>query len=166
MEVKNIALELLKQIKEVCFQLNSEDYNRPLAILSNSSIGAHNRHSIEFFQMLEKGFKEGVISYDNRLHDRSLESDPKKAIEAIDNICFFLENCHDSELTLEVNYPQSMVSTSIPTTLKREIVYNIEHLVHHMAIVKIGIKENFPSIFLNQSFGVAQSTIAFQSLSS
>lgn len=162
MEIKNIAIELLEQVKEICSSLNTEEYAQPLLILGNTSLGAHNRHCIEFFQMLMHGNSSGIISYDNRKHDKEIEINPQYALETINDICKFLNSAADTDLLLEVDYPQSGVSTTVETTLKREIIYNIEHLVHHMAIVKIGIKVNFPQLKLKSSFGIAQSTIAFQ----
>lgn len=162
MEVKKIAIELLNQITEICLELKHEEYAKPLDVLSKSSLGAHNRHCIEFFQMLITGNDTGIVSYDNRKHDKEIENDPNYAITCIKQVITFLEQVDDVNLLLEAEYPQSGISTTVPTSLKREIIYNIEHLVHHMALIKIGIRENFPSIVLNPSFGIAQSTIAFQ----
>jgi hypothetical protein len=46
--------------------------------------------------------------------------------------------------------------------MARELVYNIEHVVHHMALVKIGLKELLPDLDLPDDFGVAVSTIRYQ----
>ena len=162
MEIKRIAIELLEQIKEFSINLSDEQYSCPLEVLGGSSLGAHNRHCIEFFQMLELGSKSGIISYDNRKHDKNIETNINYAIQTINGICDFLNHSNDGEFLLEVEYPQSNLSTTVNTSLKREIIYNIEHLVHHMALIKIGISANYPHIKLNSSFGIAQSTIAFQ----
>ena len=45
------------------------------------------------------------------------------------------------------------------SNLDRELVYNIEHAIHHMALIKIGIKEVAPQLQLPEGFGVANSTI-------
>jgi len=50
----------------------------------------------------------------------------------------------------------------IDTTSTRELVYNIEHAVHHMAIMKIGVREIASYIKLDPDFGIAASTIRYK----
>ena len=47
----------------------------------------------------------------------------------------------------------------VESTLERELVYNIEHAVHHMAMIKIGLRQIAPEILIDKNFGVAQSTV-------
>lgn len=163
MEVKNLAIDLLLQLKDIALNLNSEEYSRPLPILGNSSVGAHNRHSIEFIQMLILGIETGSVSYDNRKHDKKIELNSVYAVSIIEKICFQLHELSENKtLKLDVNYELSNIKTTIDTTLERELIYNIEHLVHHMAIIKIGIIENFKAIELQPGFGIAQSTIVYK----
>ena len=49
----------------------------------------------------------------------------------------------------------------ISTSFKRELMYGIDHAIHHLAIVKIGIKYAFPFIKLNPELGIATSTLKF-----
>lgn len=50
----------------------------------------------------------------------------------------------------------------IPTSLERELMYNIEHTIHHLALIKVGLKLVYPDLDLPNHFGVAPSTIKFQ----
>jgi hypothetical protein len=69
----------------------------------------------------------------------------------------------ERNLKLEVNYNIEQDETEVlETTAKRELVYNIEHAVHHMALMKIGIKEVASYVDLKKGFGVAASTIRYQ----
>jgi hypothetical protein len=66
-------------------------------------------------------------------------------------------------LKLEVGYkPDSEETMVIATNYLRELTYNIEHAVHHMAIMKIGIREVAGYINLPIDFGVAVSTIRYK----
>lgn len=49
----------------------------------------------------------------------------------------------------------------ITTNLYRELIYNLEHAVHHMAIMKIAMPEIAPYIVLPPDFGIALSTIQY-----
>lgn len=164
MKVKNLAVDLLLQLKNVALSLNEIEYSNSLSILGNSSIGAHIRHSLEFIQMLLLGIETGEVSYDNRKHDKQIESNPLYASMEIDTISEKLESISENiKLRLKVEYKLSNIETVIDSTLERELIYNIEHIVHHMAIIKIGLKQHFPNIELSPEFGIAQSTIVFQS---
>jgi len=48
------------------------------------------------------------------------------------------------------------------TGLEGELVYNIEHAIHHMAIIRIAVEKELPSIKLDKYFGLACSTIRFR----
>jgi hypothetical protein len=41
-------------------------------------------------------------------------------------------------------------------------LYNIEHNVHHLAIIKIAMKQAFPEIKTAENLGVAASTLEFK----
>jgi len=158
--LNSVEIDLLNQLKEVCAGLNDSDYSKKLDVLSGSSIGAHIRHCIEFVDCMLSGFEKGVICYDSRKHELRLESETKYAIERISYLNAQLGAIESNDdVLLNINYPCSEVSCSMTTNVYREIVYNIEHIVHHMALIKVGIRENFKHFSLPQNFGVAQSTV-------
>jgi hypothetical protein len=66
-------------------------------------------------------------------------------------------------LKLEAGYDLGKeVFVTIDTNATRELVYNIEHAVHHMAIIKIGVREIATYIDLPTDFGIAASTIRYK----
>lgn len=119
------------------------------------------RHTLEFFICFEHGFEKGLINYDKRAHDKLIETDKFLAMAAIQRIQDFVsKNQEYRPLKLEVGYDLSKEDfVLVDTNYTRELVYNIEHAVHHMAIMKIGIREVAPYITLAPDFGIAASTI-------
>lgn len=164
MNLNEACKGILMQLGAVIRELNEEDFYKPISSLNNSTIGQHIRHTLEFFTCLIENFDKGIINYDNRDHDKVIESDPTVALGVINNIINFLEiPVNNKELILEANYNlDNTIITPIKTNLSRELAYNIEHAIHHMAIIKIGIKEIAPYIELPSHFGVAVSTIKYQ----
>jgi len=157
------AHTILDQLSDAIKQLTDDEFTAPSRTLSGSSIGQHLRHTIEFFVCLEQGLKDGLINYDKRGHDKLIETDRELALEAINRISLFVENqTTDKALILEGGYRGANETTSVDTSYFREVMYNIEHSVHHMAIMKIGIKEVADRIALPTDFGVAASTIRFR----
>ena len=51
--------------------------------------------------------------------------------------------------------------TRFHTNYYREVAYNLEHTIHHMALIKVGICE-FTDILVPEGFGVAASTIKYR----
>lgn len=164
MQLFKATLQILDQLESTVKQIRSEDFYKSSATLSGSTIGQHLRHTLEFFICLASGFEQGVINYDKRDHDKLIESDKFIALAAIGRIKeFIISNPKDKELVLEVGYERhSDECISIPTNFYRELTYNIEHAVHHMAIMKIGVRELAPYVQLNEHFGIAISTVRYK----
>jgi hypothetical protein len=152
---------ILDQLQEVVSQITAADFSKPSPALSHSSVGQHLRHTIEFFLCLENGFRDGVVNYDKRAHDKLIENDKFIALNAIRKVReFVVATTNDSELLLEVSYDGHAGNfVAVQTNYFRELVYNIEHAVHHMALIKIAIREVAGYVQLPDEFGVAVSTI-------
>ncbi len=163
MNLKEACSNILSQLIDLVDQINQGDFVKPAETLSQSTIGQHLRHTLEFFICFEQGFGDGIINYDKRAHDKLIESDKFLALAAIGRIADFIHNLNDRPLKLEVGYDlKKETFLTIDTTATRELVYNIEHAVHHMAIMKIGIKEIASYIKLAPDFGIAASTVRYK----
>ena len=164
MNLNLVSITILEQLENLVVQITETDFSKPIATLSNSTLGQHLRHTLEFFVCLQTGVESGVINYDKRAHDKLLESDKFIALSAIGKMKEFVRSRkEDCSLRLEVGYdPASDNFITIDTTYSRELVYNIEHAVHHMALIKIGVNEAAKYIKLPSDFGIAASTIRYR----
>jgi uncharacterized damage-inducible protein DinB len=155
---------ILDQLEDVIRQFSHVEFTRPSKTLSGSSIGQHLRHTLEFFFCLENGYGKGTVNYDKRAHDKRIEIDKEVAQLAIERIRkFIIRQVEDKPLLLEVGYDLgSNENVSVQTNYFRELTYNIEHAVHHMAIMKIGICELAPHVSIPIDFGVAASTLRYR----
>lgn len=164
MQLSHASNTILTQLADVVSAIEEKDFVKPSATLSNSTVGQHLRHTLEFFFCLEQGFEKGVVNYDKRAHDKLIESDKFIALAAIDRIKQFIANQKSNKtLTLEVGYERDSENCfAIDTNYLRELTYNIEHAVHHMAIMKIGIREVADYINIPADFGIAVSTIRYK----
>ena len=164
MNLNKACCNILLQLTDLVNQITEQDFIKPVDTLGNSTIGQHLRHTLEFFICLEQGFEKGLINYDKRAHDKLIESDKFIALSVLNKVSAFINSQPtDKELKLEAGYDLDKEEfVTISTNLMRELVYNIEHAVHHMAIMKIGIREVAPYVKLSRDFGVAASTIRYQ----
>jgi uncharacterized damage-inducible protein DinB len=167
MNLNGVCINILDQLADLVSGIKEHDFTKPSEALSHSTIGQHLRHTLEFFICFEQGFQTGVINYDKRAHDKLIESDKFIAHAMISRIRDFIKTLNeDKALKLEVCYDLNKEEfIEIDTTITRELVYNIEHAVHHMAIMKIGIREVSPYIALPKDFGIAASTIRYKEAS-
>lgn len=153
-ETKAVLLQLAHSIQE----LTMDEYTAAIPLLSNASIGEHTRHIIELFHQLFAGYENGVINYDNRKRDLRLQENIDFALESIASIIASL-NKSDKELTLVSLYNKE--TNSISSSYIRELMYNLEHCIHHQAIVKIGLV-HFHQHVIDENFGVAKSTVEYR----
>jgi len=164
MEIKKAVDNVLSQLQDVVGQVNDSDFRKPVDILGGATLGQHIRHTLEFFICLMEGHKSGIVNYENRSHDSQIENDKILTMDLLGRIKdFVLASPNDKSFILEASYdPFSSQNDHVETTYRRELVYNIEHTIHHMAIIKIGIKAICPYINLPESFGVAVSTLKYK----
>ncbi len=164
MQLTDACSSILDQLSDIIQQLKEADFARPSAALNKSTIGQHARHTLEFFFCLEQGFQKGIVNYDKREHDKLIETDKFIALNAIERIReFILSHRADQSLKLEVGYERHRETwMTIETNYYRELSYNIEHAVHHMAIMKIGLREVAPYVTVPPDFGIAISTLRHQ----
>lgn len=164
MNVIETAVQVLEDLKSAIKQLTAQQYSQQIPLLYNASVGQHSRHIIEFFQCLEAQLRNGSICYDLRQRQLSIEQSPEVAIAAIGTTVAWLRSAPaDCTLQLWVNHEldKDDAHNQIASSLIRELVFNVEHAIHHMAIIKIGLKLQSPEVELPEHFGVAPSTIRY-----
>lgn len=164
MQLQQISVDILKQLIAISDQLRDEDFRQPLDILSKNSIGKHIRHIIEFYDLMMVGSASGSVDYDKRSHDKVLEENRILAIEKMNALALEIASVEeDKAITMTANYSlKEYAPLNISTTLFRELQYNIEHAVHHMAIIKIALISSFSAVTIPANFGIAHSTIKYQ----
>lgn len=156
----NVYTAVVRQISDLLKQLKPNEYSQSLTVLNGSSIGQHTRHVVEFYQCLLKGIRGGVVDYDARERNLMFENDlyfTINCLQEIENSIETIKNPNEP-LLLAVSYCSDNQSF-IETNFMREMVYLVEHSIHHYALIRIGLQENFPNIFIPKNFGVAYSTV-------
>ncbi len=137
-------------------QCDHGQYSMPL--LSGSSIGEHIRHIVDFFQCIASAIPQSTVNYDLRERDRQIETNKDFALSFLyDLIQLFNKPNVPIQLVIGKHASENII---VESNLFREIAYNIEHAIHHMAIIKIGLHSL--NIEVDKHFGVASSTIKYR----
>jgi len=173
MYIKTQIQNLVAQIWSLLESLANEQYSQPVRVLSDATIGQHTRHITEFYQELFSGYDQGVIDYDNRKRSQAIESDRLFAMQKLREISEKLARPNkELWLTADVGTLEESIEASllrkggaekarIRTNYDRELVYNLEHTVHHMALLRIAVSA-LTDLALPEGFGVALSTQKFR----
>ena len=161
MQLQQAIQSVFVQISESLEQLTCEQYCQPSKILFGATIGQHVRHIIELFICLDNGYSTGVVNYEKRKRDYTIETNKEFAASLLKSIYLTLDKTN-KDLVLEASFDDNTADCiSIDTNYYREIAYNLEHTVHHMALIRVGITE-VSNIEVPTSFGVASSTIKYR----
>ncbi len=162
----NNAISVLNDAKSYLQQVSGDAYCQPLPVLSGSTVGQHTRHFIELFQCLfetldaAQAGKATVVNYDQRRRDRRIETNSQHALMVVESLMERLQRLSfTDDIYLEFMDYEMGGSTLLPTSVERELFYNIEHTIHHFALIKIGLRVVEPCMELPPNFGIAPSTV-------
>ena len=165
-KTQDLALEMglgnmLRDFYDVCNRVPRDIYNT--AQNNNSSIGAHMRHSLEFIQIIVEQAESGTIDYESRIRNTIYESDPEAAKIGFAKIIQQLTSLIDdmgANKVVEVMETPGFGIEKIPvaSSLGREVLFGIQHSIHHFAVVKILAANN--DIEFSKDFGVTSATQA------
>jgi hypothetical protein len=160
-KLSQYTVDLLKQIERLLEQLSDQTFIQVIPELSGATIGQHARHVLEFYLELETGYYTGKVNYDARKRDRRIESERMFAISVLRSVSGQLEK-EDKELRIITDYSRSGGDLlTICTNYNRELIYNLEHTVHHMALMRVGVQLISP-VILPDDFGIAVSTLKYK----
>ena len=157
--------EVLHQGLELLETLSDEDYTAPSSGPFDASVGEHYRHVLEHFTTLADSMAFGIVDYDARERDRSVERNRSYAIEQTLAIlrrfeslpeCVLGAQCH---VLYQLGYGE-VHQLSVSSSVAREIVFAVSHAVHHFALIRVLCAEH--GVMLDDSFGIAPSTLAYR----
>jgi hypothetical protein len=124
----------------------------------NASLGQHTRHVIEILQCVLTGLDTGIVDYVNRQRDLDIEKNKTYALHLLNTLPISLPRV-DRLLALCISLQNEELHT-VSTTYFREVVYNTEHVVHHLALMRIALESLAAP--LPEAFGVAESTLQYR----
>ena len=158
--------KVLQDLKDLLIQMDVDSFCHKNKTLFGGSIGEHFRHIIEFYLccLSQKGTKN--VNYDVRQRDKQLEIDIRVGIATIDTLLgrlnqletrddkpLIMNNCMENE---------NEKNTGVQTSFFRELIYCMDHCIHHQSLIKIALLEQNLIHFIDPDFGVAFSTLLYR----
>ena len=161
MELQKAVQQVFLQLTDSLNQLQSDQYVHSCKNLSGNTIGQHVRHIIEMFQCLDAGYQKGEVDYEERKRDKQIETDKDFATNLLKEISRQISG-ENKTLYLLTYYDELQEQPEkISTNYFREIAYNLEHTIHHMALIRVGLRE-LGDLPVDDSYGVASSTLKYR----
>lgn len=159
MQAKSAILFTIHQITDLLGQIEPHEYRQPLPEFDGSTLGQHFRHILEFFICLERGAPSGTVDYASRERNLLYEDAPGVAAAALESFAIALERMQpSSEVEVRAEFG-GIERPCYPSTVGRELAFVYDHAIHHLAMIKIGLRCHFQHIQTNRDLGVSPSTI-------
>lgn len=149
--------EQLKSLSNLLLLLNNKQYNQKIEFLGDASIGGHTRHIIELLKCATDGYNTGMVDYLHRLRNLAIETDKVFSMQELSLIEEQIIK-PDKQMKLVMETDEESPANYVTTTYFREIVYNTEHTIHHLALIRVALREMKLEI-VGDNFGMAYSTI-------
>lgn len=135
-------------------KIDRRAYILPARMLGHATVGQHVRHILELTQCLLQGYATSHVNYDARKRDLSLEQDPDTALALAEDLANRLALPDKPLWLVQTAWPVKLV----PSFYSREVMYNAEHAIHHMALIRVALREMELNI-VDEHFGVAPATM-------
>ena len=127
----------------------------------SGSVGAHVRHCLDHVRAVLDAADGGLLSYDGRVRDTALEQKRTLGILALqqqrDRLEALAGNRADQPIRLEAQVDYRGGAVEVTSSLGRELVFVLQHTIHHQAIVALLLAAR--GIAIPPRFGYAPSTV-------
>ncbi|MCB0565009.1 MAG: hypothetical protein KDD01_11590 [Phaeodactylibacter sp.] len=162
MDCKEGTVNITRQINQLLKLVHPHAYSMPLKIFDGSTLGQHFRHIFDFYDCLLRGTSEGMVDYASRKRNEQMEKDPRYAEQAFQQVEHACHNLREGQpLMVRADFSSFLKDDRplVGSTVGRELMFAYDHAVHHLALVKIGLKEALPEARADDHLGVAPSTL-------
>ena len=126
----------------------------------SGAIGAHVRHCLDHVNAVLDPAPDGVVRYDGRRRQQTLETDRQVAAATLRWSAARLEalrpEAADTPLLLESQVDRQGACVQVISSLARELVFVLQHTIHHQALVALLLAGR--GVPVPHTFGYAPST--------
>ena len=135
----------LDELADMLSRIGDETYVWKPTGGASGSIGAHVRHVLDPVKVLVDRPRQKTVTYDRRERDTLVEQSRQAGIEALRRARYrlsaFLDMPLDEMLTLEALVEHGQPPIAVPTSLARELVFALQHTIHHQAIIAVLLQQ-------------------------
>jgi len=158
----------IDQIISIVEQLQNLNEVKQQYLYCELNIGKHIRHITDNFLALIHGINTGVIDYNRRNRGTKIETSIDAALTDLQQLISWLKNYESSTKGEEIHKAIKIfseidclhtINQEFNSTIARELLYMINHTIHHAAHIGLIAKNQGIEIPLNT--GIAPCTMTF-----
>lgn len=151
-------LAVLHQGLALLATLGPERYATRVALCFNSSAGGHFRHILEHYEAFLGGLDSGVVDYEGRVRDQTVQQDVAVAAARFSAVAARLAELADEQDDRAlVVAAETTEGVRLSSSAVRELEFLVSHTVHHYAL--IAVIARLLGITPAAEFGMAPSTL-------
>lgn len=131
---------VLWQVRLVLDAVQQRPKDATMCLYQEAGIGSHIRHILDHFLALQNGLHDGRVDYNIRNRGSVWERDAGVARVKLGQIEAFLSGLTSLEREIEVHSEIDCVATvsgSFRSNVSRELLYLINHTIHHLAYIRL-----------------------------
>ncbi|WP_339667883.1 hypothetical protein [Dasania marina] len=145
----NATIDALGQINTIVGLVKQQSPDMAKRLFVEQRIGTHIRHVYDHFNALQEGKRTGTVDYNQRSRNSKAETDIVISEAQHKQIVAALADGTHFSSTLKVISEIDCFKTEnmeIPSNYARELLYLINHAIHHVAIIKLILEHNGVSV--------------------
>lgn len=160
--LRNALANSLEQILAIVDILKALPASQATYLYREKGVGRHVRHIADHFVALRLGLEAGAIDYNQRSRGTAVELDWEPASIFFGDIAAWLNKLEGVDREIEVFSEidcWKTVSQSFKSTVARELLYLINHTIHHAAYINLLL--HCEGITTPEHIGIAPGTARF-----
>jgi len=154
------CVALLRQGSRIITDIPDDVFAATTPISPRGSIGAHFRHTLDFYDRFLFGLNESRIDYNRRDRNTSLERIRSLTLQKIDHTIEQLERLRLTKPDHHLLVSMENSSWWSRSSVLRELDFLLSHTVHHYSLIAMLLR--LYEINPGEEFGVAPSTLEYR----
>lgn len=152
----------LEQLNDILVELEQMPGQLADSVYREANVGQHIRHVFDHMLAIKLAVEEGVVDYDKRDRGNEVETDRLMASQQLSLLRLWIQTEDFDDRRVSVASEIDCANTKrmhFDSNLNREILYVINHTIHHAAHIKLVLAQF--GINLPAHIGVAPGTASF-----
>lgn len=138
--LRNPMINALSQVEDILNVTASLSSSVQSVFYVEAGAGRHVRHILDHLLALREGMESGILDYNRRNRESIIERDLQAATQQLQELRAWLEQQGKFEGSIEIISEADVgntVNIEMPSTVQREVLYIINHTIHHAAHIKL-----------------------------